>query len=144
MWRQHCLELFRWCRVHIENISPQAVEGQLLSIPVVAQAVVVGDRRKYLAALVTLDPERVATEAEAAGSPARDLATASKCSAFHAHVEKQIEMVNRKLARVQTVKRFVILPNEFTVAGGELTPTMKLKRRVIAAKYEKEIESLYD
>jgi long-subunit acyl-CoA synthetase (AMP-forming) len=127
-----------------ENISPQAVEGQLLSIPVVAQAVVVGDRRKYLAALVTLDPERVATEAEAAGSPARDLATASKCSAFHAHVEKQIEMVNRKLARVQTVKRFVILPNELTVAGGELTPTMKLKRRVIAAKYEKEIESLYD
>jgi long-subunit acyl-CoA synthetase (AMP-forming) len=127
-----------------ENISPQAVEGQLLSIPVVAQAVVVGDRRKYLAALVTLDPERVATEAEAAGSPARDLATASKCSTFHAHVERQIESVNRKLARVQTVKRFVILPNELTVAGGELTPTMKLKRRVIAAKYEKEIESLYD
>jgi long-chain acyl-CoA synthetase len=127
-----------------ENISPQAVEGQLTSIPVLAQAVVIGDRRKYLAALVTLDPERVAAEAEAAGSPARDVAGAAKCSRFHAHVEKQIEAVNLKLARVQTVKKFVILPSELTVAGGELTPTMKLKRRVIAAKYAREIESLFE
>jgi long-subunit acyl-CoA synthetase (AMP-forming) len=126
-----------------ENVSPQAVEGHLVGIPVVAQAVVIGDRRKYLAALVTLDPERVPVEAEAAGSPARDAAAAAKCEAFRAHLEKQIEAVNRKLARVQTVKRFAILPNELTIAGGELTPTMKLKRRVILAKYEKEIEGLY-
>jgi long-chain acyl-CoA synthetase len=127
-----------------ENISPQAIEGQLASIPVVAQAVAIGDRRKYIAALVTLDPERVAAEAAAAGSNARDVASAATCAKFHAHVEKQIAGVNTKLARVQTVKRFVILPAELTVAGGELTPTMKLKRRVIAAKYAKEIESLYD
>jgi long-subunit acyl-CoA synthetase (AMP-forming) len=127
-----------------ENISPQAVEGQLTSIPVVAQAVAVGDRRKYIAALLTLDPERIAAEAEVAGSPARDAASAAGCAKFRAHVEKQIEGVNSKLARVQTVKRFVILPAELTVAGGELTPTMKLKRRVIASKYAKEIESLYD
>jgi long-subunit acyl-CoA synthetase (AMP-forming) len=126
-----------------ENVSPQAVEGQLLSIPVVAQAVVIGDRKKYLAALVTLDPERLPAEAEAAGSPARDCVAAAKCGVFHAHLEKQIESVNRRLARVQTVKKFAILPNELTIAGGELTPTMKLKRRVILAKYEKEIEGLY-
>jgi long-subunit acyl-CoA synthetase (AMP-forming) len=126
-----------------ENVSPQAVEGQLLSIPVVAQAVVIGDRRKYLAALVTLDPERVAAEAEAAGSPARNPSAAAGCPTFRAHLEKQIEAVNQKLARVQTVKKFTILPNELTIAGGELTPTMKLKRRVILAKYEKEIEGLY-
>ena len=126
-----------------ENVSPQAVEGQLVSIPVVAQAVVVGDRRKYLTALVTLDPERVPVEAEAAGSPARDPVSAAKCEAFRAHLERQIEAVNRRLARVQTVKKFAILPNELTVAGGELTPTMKLKRRVILAKYETVIEGLY-
>jgi long-chain acyl-CoA synthetase len=124
-------------------VSPQAVEGHLLGIPVVAQAFVVGDRRKYLAALVTLHADRVATEAEAAGSPARDPAGAAKCERFRAHLEKQIATVNQKLARVQTVKRFAILPNELTIAGGELTPTMKLKRRVILAKYEKEIEALY-
>jgi long-subunit acyl-CoA synthetase (AMP-forming) len=127
-----------------ENISPQAIEGQLASIPIVAQAVAIGDRRKYIAALVTLDPERVAAEAQAAGSNARDVASAATCAKFRAHVEKQIAGVNTKLARVQTVKRFVILPGELTVAGGELTPTMKLKRRVIATKYAKEIESLYD
>jgi long-subunit acyl-CoA synthetase (AMP-forming) len=126
-----------------ENVSPQAVEGQLLGIPVVAQAVVVGDRRKYLAALLTLDPERVAKEAEAAGSPARDVTTAATCATFRAHLKRQIDAVNEKLARVQTVKTFVILPAELTVAGGELTPTMKLKRRVILAKYAKEIETLY-
>ena len=126
-----------------ENVSPQAVEGQLLSIPVVAQAVVVGDRRKYLAALVTLDPERVAAEATAAGSPARDATAAATCPIFHAHLQRQIDAVNQKLARVQTVKTFAILPHELTIAGGELTPTMKLKRRVILAKYEEEIEGLY-
>ncbi len=126
-----------------ENVSPQAVEGQLLGIPVVAQAVVIGDRRKYLAALVTLDPERLEAEARAAGSDARDAAAANKCEKFRAHLGKQIEQVNQKLARVQTVKTFAILPRELTIDGGELTPTMKLKRRVILAKYQKEIEGLY-
>jgi long-subunit acyl-CoA synthetase (AMP-forming) len=127
-----------------ENVSPQAVEGQLLGIPVVAQAVVIGDRRKYLAALVTLDPERLPAEAEAAGSPARDARAAASCEVFRAHLQRQIEEMNKRLARVQTVKRFAILPNELTIAGGELTPTMKLKRRVILAKYEREIEGLYE
>jgi long-subunit acyl-CoA synthetase (AMP-forming) len=126
-----------------ENVSPQAVEGHLVSIPVVAQAVAIGDRRKYIAALLTLDPERVAAEAEAAGSPARDIAGAARCEVFRAHLQRQIELVNAKLARVQAVKRFAILPGELSIAGGELTPTMKLKRRVILAKYAKEIDALY-
>ncbi len=126
-----------------ENISPQLVEGHLTSIPIVAQAVVIGDRRKYLAALLTLDAERVVAEAEAIGSPARDPAAAARCETFRAHIEKQIAVVNQKLARVQTVKKFAILPKELTIDDGELTPTMKLKRRVILAKYQAEIESLY-
>jgi len=78
-----------------------------------------------------------------AGSPARDVATAARCPAFRAHLQRQVDAVNGKLARVQTVKRFAILPHELSIAGGELTPTMKLKRRVIVAKYAAEIESLY-
>jgi len=126
-----------------ENVAPQLVEGLLKSIPVVAQAVVVGDRQKYLAALVTLDPERLLAEARAAGSAAHDAATAAECATFRAHLERQIEKINERLARVQTVKRFTILPSELTVDGGELTPTLKLKRKVIAQKYARQIESMY-
>ena len=126
-----------------ENVAPQLVEGLLKSIPAVAQAVVVGDRQKYLAALLTLDVERVAAEAALAGSPARDAGAASACPVFQSYVEKQIEKLNERLARVQTVKRFTILPNELTVDSGELTPTLKLRRKVIVQKYAREIEAMY-
>ena len=126
-----------------ENIAPQVLEGHLKGIPVVAQAVVIGDRRKYLSALVTLDPERVKTEAELAGSPARSVDDAATCTVFRRHLEKQIETINEKLARVQTIKRFAIIPREFTIEGGELTPTMKVKRKVVNEKYKVEIEALY-
>jgi long-subunit acyl-CoA synthetase (AMP-forming) len=126
-----------------ENIAPQVLEGHLKGIPVVAQAVVIGDRRKYLAALVTLDPERLTAEAALAGSPARNVDDAAKCSLFNKHLEKQIDTINEKLARVQTIKRFTIIPQEFTIDGGELTPTMKVKRKVVNEKYKREIESLY-
>jgi len=126
-----------------ENVAPQLVEGLLKSIPIVAQAVVVGDRQKYLAALLTLDPERVVTEAQTIGSPARDPKEAATCNVFRAHIEKQIEVLNGRLARVQTIKRFTVLPAELTVDGGELTPTMKLRRKVIVAKYAREIEKMY-
>lgn len=126
-----------------ENIAPQVLEGLLKGIPVVAQAVVVGDRRKYLAALVTLDPERVQTEAALAGSAAKTIAEAAHCDVFRRHLEKQIDDMNGKLARVQTIKRFTIVPSEFTIDGGELTPTMKVKRKVVNEKYRSEIEALY-
>jgi long-subunit acyl-CoA synthetase (AMP-forming) len=126
-----------------ENIAPQVLEGQLKAIPCVGQAVVVGDRMKYLAALVTLDPERLAIEATAAGSPARTIAEAAKCAAFRRHLQKQIDQVNEKLARVQTIKKFVVVPNEFSIDGGELTPTMKVKRKVVNEKYRLEIASMY-
>jgi long-subunit acyl-CoA synthetase (AMP-forming) len=126
-----------------ENIAPQVLEGHLKAIPVVGQAVVVGDRMKYLAALVTLDPERLHAEAEACGSPAKTAAEAATCNAFRRHLQKQIDQVNEKLARVQTIKKFVIVPTEFSIDGGELTPTMKVKRKVVNEKYRAEIESMY-
>jgi len=126
-----------------ENIAPQVLEGHLKGIPVIGQAVVLGDRKKYLAALVTLDPDRVKAEAEACGSPARTVQEASTCGTFKKHVEKQIEEVNGKLARVQTIKKFAILPQELSIEGGELTPTMKVKRKVVNEKYRSEIAGLY-
>jgi len=126
-----------------ENIAPQVLEGHLKAIPVVAQAVVIGDRRKFLSALVTLDPDRVTTEAQAAGSPAKSPEDAARCEKFRRHLDKQIQEVNGRLARVQAIKKFVILPRDLSIDGGELTPTMKVKRKVVNEKYKKEIEGMY-
>jgi long-subunit acyl-CoA synthetase (AMP-forming) len=126
-----------------ENVAPQLIEGLLKSIPVVSQAVVIGDRRRYLGALLTLDPARLVDDAKAIGSPARDAVAAATCEIFRAHVQREVDGVNARLARVQTVKRFEIVPTEFTVEGGELTPSMKLRRRIVAEKYEREIERLF-
>jgi long-subunit acyl-CoA synthetase (AMP-forming) len=127
-----------------ENIAPQVLEGLLKGIPVVQQAVVLGDRKKYLAALLTLDPDRVRIEAEAAGSPAKTVEEAATCEKFRRHLQKQVDEVNAKLARVQTIKKFAILPKELSIEGGELTPTMKVKRKVVNEKYAREIASLYE
>jgi long-subunit acyl-CoA synthetase (AMP-forming) len=126
-----------------ENIAPQLVEGQIKSIPVVSQAVVVGDRRRYLSVLVTLDPLKIPAAATSAGSAAHDPTSAASDEAFGAYLQREIDSVNSRLARVQTVKRFAILPSELSIEGGELTPTMKLKRKVIHEKYKDVIEKLY-
>jgi len=126
-----------------ENIAPQVLEGKLKAIPVISQVVVIGDRRKYLTAIFALDPEKVATEAAAAGSAAQDSKAASECDTFRAYIQTQLDGINATLARVQTIKKFVILPEELSIEGGELTPTMKLKRRIVNEKYAAEIESMY-
>lgn len=126
-----------------ENIAPQVLEGHLKGIPAVAQAVVVGDRRKYLTALLTLDAERLPEEVAKAGSSARTLAEAATCPAFRRYLQKQLDEVNARLARVQTIKRFTVLPGEFTIEGGEMTPTMKVKRKVVGEKYKTDIEAMY-
>jgi long-subunit acyl-CoA synthetase (AMP-forming) len=126
-----------------ENIAPQLLEGMLKDIPVVSQAVVIGDRRKYLAALLTLDPERLPVDAAAAGSPARTPAEAATCPRFLAFLEAEVARLNGRLAQVQTIKRFRVLPHELTIEGGELTPTMKLKRKVINARHAATIAELY-
>ncbi len=126
-----------------ENIPPQVLEAKLKSIPVVANVVVIGDRRPYMTALFTLNPERLDQELKNAGSPARNMAEAAKCPKFRAYMQQKLDEVNTTLARVQTIKKFTILPIEFSVEGEELTPTMKLKRRIINTKYAKEIEEMY-
>lgn len=126
-----------------ENVAPALVEGYLKSIPVVSQAVVIGDRQRYLSVLLTLNADRVVAEARSAGSDAKDAESAARDSKFIAFLQRQIDAVNSRLARVQTVKKFRILPKEFSIEGGELTPTMKIKRKVVTEKYKKEIEDLY-
>jgi long-subunit acyl-CoA synthetase (AMP-forming) len=126
-----------------ENIAPALVEGYLKGIPVVSQAVVVGDRQRYLSVLLTLNADRIPVDAKACGSVASDPETAARDSKFLDFLQRQIDGVNARLARVQAVKKFKVIPQEFSVEGGELTPTMKVKRKVVTEKYKSEIEQLY-
>jgi len=126
-----------------ENVAPQVIEGMLKAIPIVSQAVVLGDRMKFLTALVTLDVDRLVTDTAAAGSPAKTMAEAAKCPKFNAWMMQQVEAVNERLARVQTIKKVTILGSELSVEGGEMTPTMKVKRKVVNEKYKGEIAAMY-
>jgi long-chain acyl-CoA synthetase len=110
-----------------KNIAPQNLENALKASRFVSQALVVGDRRPYVTALVTLD------EAEVASSR-RDP---------QALVQELVDDVNRERMRVEQIKRFVILPREFSEEEGEVTPTLKLRRRVIQEHFADEIEKLY-
>ena len=121
------------------------MEGYLNQIAGVGMAVVVGDRQPYLSALVVLDPENLDTLAANAGvssAPMADLAADEKVMT---HLMERIETdCNANVARYQTIKRISIVPHEFSVDGGELTPTMKVKRNVVSDKYAGDIQNMYD
>ena len=124
-----------------KNITPVNIESLVKRHPLVSQCVVIGDRRPYLVALITLDPEAVTRFAAEQGT--LDEASASESPVVREELEKHIEEVNKEFAPVQQIKRFHILPADLSQEGGELTPTLKLKRPIIAEKYEKEIDELY-
>jgi long-chain acyl-CoA synthetase len=125
-----------------KNITPVNIEQEVKRHPLVSQCVVIGDRRPYLIALITLDQEaltRFAAEQGMLDEPGAMVGS----PLVRETLEQHIEEVNRNFARVEQIKRFHILPHDLSQEGGELTPTLKIKRPVVATKYEKEIEDLY-
>jgi len=128
-----------------KNVAPQNIEKELREIPLISQAVVIGDRRKYLSALLTLVPEELDRLCKERGISDADPAARVRHPAVQSTIEEAIKThVNKRLAQYETVKRFEILPGELTEEGGELTPTMKIKRKVVAQKYAAAIERLYE
>jgi long-chain acyl-CoA synthetase len=125
-----------------KNITPANLEAEIRQHQLVSQCVVVGDRRPYLVALVTLDPEEAVAYAKEHGLP-EDPAQLATNPEIRKVVEDHVEEINKKFARVEQVKKVAILPRDLTQEGGELTPTLKVKRAVVTQKHEKEIEELY-
>jgi long-chain acyl-CoA synthetase len=125
-----------------KNITPANLENEIKQHPLVSQCVVVGDRRPYLVALVTLDPEEAAAYAKEHGLP-EDPAQLAANPDVRATIEVHLAKVNEKFARVEQVKKIAILPRDLSQENGELTPTLKVKRAVVAEKHEPEIEKLY-
>jgi long-chain acyl-CoA synthetase len=125
-----------------KNITPANLEAEIKQHPLVSQCVVIGDRRPYLVALVTLDPEEAVKFAKENGLPEDPEQLASDDQIRNA-ISDHIEKINQNFARVEQVKKFKILPRDLSQEGGELTPTMKVKRNVVADKYDGEVEELY-
>ena len=126
-----------------ENISPAAIENLLTAHPLIGQALSYADRRPYVTALLTLDGDVAPAWAGARGIEASSLAELAAEPAVLAAVAEAVAGANERLARVQQVKRWRLLPAEWTADSGELTPTFKLRRRVVQAKYADVIDALY-
>ncbi|WP_433225679.1 AMP-dependent synthetase/ligase [Actinomadura formosensis] len=126
-----------------ENIAPSLIENHLKEHPLIGQALAFGDRRPYIVALITLDGEVAPVWAAAHGIDSTDLAALAEHPLVLDEVAKAVEDANTRLARVQQVKKWRLLPAEWTAESEELTPTLKLKRRVVHAKYSPAIDALY-
>lgn len=126
-----------------KNIAPQEIEGHLKLPPLISQAVVIGDRRPFLSALLTLDPEVAPKWAKEQGVEFDDVTDLADNEKIQAAVTKIVEDVNSNLARVEQVKKWTILPRDFTQEAEEITPTLKVRRKTINEKYGKDIEKLY-
>ncbi|MCK6590147.1 MAG: long-chain fatty acid--CoA ligase [Polyangiaceae bacterium] len=122
-----------------KNIAPKNIEGALKNHPLISEAVVIGDRRKFLSALISLDPEAARKFVEQRGQSGDP----QDHPAVVAEIQQAVDEVNATLARVEMVKKFRIIPRPFSIETGELTPTLKVKRKVVNRNFSTEIESMY-
>jgi long-chain acyl-CoA synthetase len=125
------------------NIAPQNIENMLKADPFISQAMVYGDRRPYPVALITVNPDELGKFAREQGILATDPATVAKHPKVRERVSRTVEEKNSQLQSYAKIKKFTVLAGDFTQDGGELTPTLKVKRKVVAEKYRAEIEELY-
>jgi long-chain acyl-CoA synthetase len=125
-----------------KNISPGNIETALNAHPLIGHAVAIGDRRPYMSALLTLDPEEAPAMASQRGWPA-ELERLAEHPAVRDELQAHVDAVNARLSHVEHVKRFAILARDFT-PDEELTPTMKVKRKVVNEKYAGQIEAMYE
>ncbi|HEY1937218.1 MAG TPA: long-chain fatty acid--CoA ligase [Candidatus Angelobacter sp.] len=124
-------------------IAPQPIENALKANVLIAQAAVIGDKRKYASVIISPHFPLLEDWARANGvsfTSRQDLVSSAKVRDLYRGI---VEDLNKKLAQFETLKKIIVVPDEFTVATGEITPTLKLKRRVIEAKYKQQIEELY-
>jgi long-chain acyl-CoA synthetase len=128
-----------------KNVAPAVLEDQLRSHPLISQAMVVGDAKPFIGALITIDPEAIEGWKQRNGKPAAssvgDLANDPD---LLAEVDAAVKQANLSVSHAESIRKFRILPVDFTEDTGELTPTMKVKRKVVAEKFADDIAAIYD
>ena len=129
-----------------KNVAPAVLEDRLRAHPLVGQCIVIGDQKPFISALVTIDPEALPGWRERNGKPAGAGGSASDLiddPELRGEIAAAVEEANQVVSRAEQIRKFRILPTDFTEAGGELTPTLKVKRKVVVDAYAEDIESLY-
>jgi len=126
-----------------KNVTPSEFENELKFSPYITDAVVIGDRRPYLTAIVMIDQENVEKYAQDNDVPFSNYASLTRAPEVQALIQAEIDRVNRKFARVEQVKKFFLLETQLSAEDEELTPTMKLKRKLVQSKYAPQIEAMY-
>jgi long-chain acyl-CoA synthetase len=126
-----------------KNITPANLENGLKQNRFISQGVVYGDRRPYLTALITLDPEEIVPWAEKKGLGTTDIVELGQREEVKTLVQEAVDDVNAKVGPVEQIKKFTILPHDLTQETGELTPTLKVKRNVVYDKFASELDAMY-
>ena len=126
-----------------KNVTPSELENDLKFSPYITDAVVIGDKRPYLTVIIMIDQENVEKYAQDADVPFSNYASLTRSTEVQALIQGEIDRVNKKFARVEQIKKFFLLENQLTAEDEELTPTMKLKRKLVEKKYSAQIEAMY-
>lgn len=126
-----------------KNVTPSELENELKFSPYVTDAVVIGDKRPYLTCIIMIDQENVEKFAQDADIPFSNYASLTRAAEVQELIQSEIDRVNKKFARVEQIKKFFLLDTQLTAEDEELTPTMKLKRKLVEQKYAPHIEAMY-
>jgi long-chain acyl-CoA synthetase len=126
-----------------KNVAPAPMEDALRTHPLIDEAVVIGDNRPFVAALITLDPEALDRWRAARGEPARTGPESMDHPVLRAAIQVKVDRVNATRSRAESIRAFAILPAELTIAAGEVTPTLKVRRAVIEERYADTIDHIY-
>ncbi len=126
-----------------KNITPSELENELKFSPYITDAVVIGDKRPYLTVIIMVDQENVEKYAQDNDVPFSNYASLTKAPEVQALIQAEIERVNKKFARVEQIKKFFLLDTQLSAEDEELTPTMKLKRKLVEKKYAAQIDAMY-
>ena len=126
-----------------KNITPSELENELKFSPYVTDAVVIGDKRAYLTVIIMIDQENVEKFAQDADIPFSNYASLTRAPEVQELIQNEINRVNQKFARVEQIKKFFLLDTQLTAEDEELTPTMKLKRKLVEKKYAAQIDAMY-
>lgn len=127
-----------------KHVAPQFIENLFKDEPLINHVIAYGDRRKYITGLITLNPDGLKTFADSKSLSYKEIKDLFQHPTVRKEIERVVHEKNQNLARFQRIKKFVIIEKDLTIEDNELTPTLKVKRKVVTEKYKKELDELYD
>ena len=126
-----------------KNVAPAVLEDRLRSHPLISQCMVVGDNKPFIAALITIDPDAIKPWAVANKKEGASIAELAKDPTLQAVIQTAVDETNKAVSRAESIRKFIILPVDFTIAGGHLTAKLSVKRHVVSQQFAREIDELF-